>query len=183
MHEGRVYPSRSLEGLCSHGPECCYALARPEPVLEIAVAITSRPAPRRTHPRWYCRTPPRWRFRSAAFEGRSTCYLIENCSKTAPVEIYCVDTWEGGVEHDKNAMGEVERRFDHNVTIARRRAPHAASVSKLKKASTQALAEILARPEAPFDLIYVDGSHQAPDVLTDAVLAFQFAAHWRNHDL
>jgi hypothetical protein len=28
MHAGRVYPSRSLEGLCSHGPECCYALAR-----------------------------------------------------------------------------------------------------------------------------------------------------------
>ncbi len=108
-----------------------------------------------------------------SFEGRSTCYLMENCSKIAPVEIYCVDTWEGGVEHDKNAMGEVERRFDHNVTLAKQRASHAASVRKLKKTSTQALAEIVARREAPFDLIYVDGSHQAPDVLTDAVLAFQ----------
>jgi glycosyltransferase involved in cell wall biosynthesis/predicted O-methyltransferase YrrM len=108
-----------------------------------------------------------------SFEGRSTCYLIENCSKTEPIEIYCVDTWEGGVEHDKNAMREIEQRFDHNVTLAKQRASHAASVTKLKKSSTQALAEIIARREAPFDLIYVDGSHQAPDVLADAVLAFQ----------
>jgi predicted O-methyltransferase YrrM/glycosyltransferase involved in cell wall biosynthesis len=108
-----------------------------------------------------------------SFEGRSTCYLIENCSKTEPVEIYCVDTWEGGIEHHKNAMGEVERRFDHNVTLAKQQASHAASVRKLKKSSTQALAEIIARREEPFDLIYVDGSHQAPDVLADAVLAFQ----------
>ena len=37
-----------------------------------------------------------------------------------------------------------------------------------------ALADLIAerRPE-PFDLVYIDGSHQAPDVLTDAVLAFQ----------
>ena len=108
-----------------------------------------------------------------SFEGRSTCYLIENCSKTEPVEIYCVDTWEGGVEHDKNAMGEVERRFDHNLTVAKQRTSFPASVIKFKKSSTQALAEIISRREAPFDLIYVDGSHQAPDVLTDAVLAFQ----------
>jgi predicted O-methyltransferase YrrM len=70
-------------------------------------------------------------------------------------------------------MGEVEQRFDHNVTLAKQQASHAASVRKLKKSSTQALAEIMARQEAPFDLIYVDGSHRAPDVLADAVLAFQ----------
>jgi predicted O-methyltransferase YrrM len=70
-------------------------------------------------------------------------------------------------------MGEIERRFDHNVTLANQRVSYTASVTKLKKSSTQALAEFLARREAPFDLIYIDGSHQAPDVLSDAVLAFQ----------
>jgi hypothetical protein len=34
-------------------------------------------------------------------------------------------------------------------------------------------AEILSSNEPPFDLIYVDGSHQASDVLTDAIIAFQ----------
>ena len=70
-------------------------------------------------------------------------------------------------------MGEVERRFDHNVMVAKQRASHRVSVKKFKKPSMQALTEIIARREAPFDLVYVDGSHQAPDVLSDAVLAFQ----------
>jgi glycosyltransferase involved in cell wall biosynthesis/predicted O-methyltransferase YrrM len=109
-----------------------------------------------------------------SFEGRSACYLIEACSRTNHVEIYCVDTWEGGIEHDKKAMAEVERRFDHNVAIAMKRASHgAAVVKKLKKKSVTALAEILSSNEPPFDLIYVDGSHQASDVLTDSIIAFQ----------
>jgi predicted O-methyltransferase YrrM len=108
-----------------------------------------------------------------SFEGRSACYLIENCSKNLPVEIYCIDTWEGGIEHAKDSMGEVERRFDHNVMVAKQRASHRVSVKKFKKPSMQALTEIIARREAPFDLVYVDGSHQAPDVLSDAVLGFQ----------
>ena len=69
-------------------------------------------------------------------------------------------------------MNEVERRYDHNVALAIRRAPHRATVTKLKKSSKDALAEMIARREARFDLVYVDGSHQAPDVLTDALLAF-----------
>jgi glycosyltransferase involved in cell wall biosynthesis/predicted O-methyltransferase YrrM len=108
-----------------------------------------------------------------SYEGRSTCYLIENAAKLSVLEIHCVDTWEGGIEHDSDAMREVERRFDHNVALARRRAAHAASLRKIKKPSTRALAELIARQEAPFDLVYVDGSHKAPDVLADAVLAFQ----------
>jgi len=44
------------------------------------------------------------------------------------IEILCVDTWEGGIEHDKKTMPEVERRFDHNVAIAKKRASHGAVV-------------------------------------------------------
>jgi predicted O-methyltransferase YrrM len=70
-------------------------------------------------------------------------------------------------------MPEVERRFDHNVAIAKKRASYGAVVKKLKKKSVTALAEILSSNEPPFDLIYVDGSHQASDVLTDSIIAFQ----------
>jgi predicted O-methyltransferase YrrM len=108
-----------------------------------------------------------------SFEGRSSCYLIETCSRNKHIEIYCVDTWEGGTENDKKTMQEVERRFDHNVAIAKKRASHGAVVKKLKKKSVTALAEILSSNEQPFDLIYVDGSHQASDVLTDSIIAFQ----------
>jgi len=70
-------------------------------------------------------------------------------------------------------MPEVERRFDHNVAIAKKRASLGAVVKKLKKKSVAALAEILSSNKPPFDLIYVDGSHQASDVLTDSIMAFQ----------
>ena len=50
---------------------------------------------------------------------------------------------------------------------------HAPVVKKLKKKSVTALAEILSSKEPPFDLIYVDGSHQASDALADSVIAFQ----------
>lgn len=107
-----------------------------------------------------------------SFEGRSTCHLIEQCAKLTPLEICCIDTWEGGIEHDKRAMPDVERRFDQNIALACSRASHRVAVRKLKKTSTLALAELLSARERPFDFIYVDGSHQAPDVLADAVMAF-----------
>ena len=108
-----------------------------------------------------------------SFEGRSTCYLIETCSRTTHMEICCIDTWEGGIEHDNKAMPEVERRFEHNVAIAKRRASYGVVVKKLKKKSVTALAEVLSSNEPLFDLVYVDGSHQAADVLTDSIIAFQ----------
>jgi predicted O-methyltransferase YrrM len=108
-----------------------------------------------------------------SYEGRSTCYLIETFGAKGPVDVHCIDTWQGGVEHDRTAMSEVERRFDHNVALARQKAMHPVSVAKHKKPSHLALAELLAAGQAlSFDVVYVDGSHQAPDVLADAVLSF-----------
>jgi predicted O-methyltransferase YrrM len=110
-----------------------------------------------------------------AFEGRATCYLIEkfhDCDNG--LEVHCVDTWEGGVEHDKEAMGAVEARFDSNIELALGRVTKPVRVIKHKKISSQALAEMIgAGRRETFDLIYIDGSHQATDVLADAVMGFQ----------
>jgi predicted O-methyltransferase YrrM len=43
----------------------------------------------------------------------------------------------------------------------------------MKGQSSGALTNLIAAKSEPFDLVYVDGSHIAPDVLADAVLAFQ----------
>lgn len=108
-----------------------------------------------------------------SYEGRAASYLIEKCAAAGPIEIYCVDTWEGSHEHDKRTMPSVERRFDHNVMVAVQQAPHPVSFRKLKKPSIDALATLIATDVPQFDLIYIDGSHQATDVLADAVLGFQ----------
>jgi predicted O-methyltransferase YrrM len=114
-----------------------------------------------------------------SFEGRSTTWMIEACSANGPVEMVCIDTWGGGIEHQPGGfseapMAEVEVRFRRNISIARSLATHPADVRACKDISSRALAGLIAenRPQL-FDLVYVDGSHQAPDVLTDAVMAFQ----------
>jgi predicted O-methyltransferase YrrM len=107
-----------------------------------------------------------------SYEGRSTCFLIEECGRRFPTEIVCVDTWEGGVEHDPAAMQSIEKRFDSNVAWAQSLITEKVTVRKVKSDSKNALLTLAAKGER-FDLIYVDGSHQAPDVLFDAVLSFE----------
>ena len=107
-----------------------------------------------------------------SFEGASTCYMLQ---KTAgDTEIHCVDTWEGGIEHDTVDMNSVEQRFDRNVAVATSRAAGRVNLVKHKGFSDLMLARLLAEGKRNyFDWIYVDGSHQAPDVLFDAVASFR----------
>lgn len=133
---------------------------------------------------WFTRNVPIWEevviplsprkiLEIGSFEGRSACYVIEKCSQSGPITLYCVDTWKGGLEHDRNVMVTVEQRFDHNIMIALKSAKHACNFHKLKGPSSDKLANLIDCGHAStFDLIYVDGSHRAPDVLTDAVMSF-----------
>ncbi len=107
-----------------------------------------------------------------SYEGRSTCFLIETIGARRSYDISCVDPWRSGDFHGTD-MEAVERRFDANVALARSVAPNAGSVSKFKGESSDILPRMLASGHREtFDLVYVDGSHEAPDVLVDAVLGF-----------
>ncbi len=109
-----------------------------------------------------------------SYEGASTCYLVERFGGTRALEVHCVDTWEGGVEHSTTDMSAVETRFDQNVAHAAQRALVAPSITKHKGYSDVQLAKLLAGGlTGYFDFVYVDGSHQAPDVLADAILGFR----------
>ena len=108
------------------------------------------------------------------FEGASTCYLIETLSQHHPVEIHCVDSWEGGIEHQDNDMAAVAARFQHNVRVALARTPHPVTLHVHQGFSDTRMIGLLAAGKVNyFDFIYIDGSHQAPDVLSDAVLGFK----------
>ena len=119
------------------------------------------------------RYPPSRLLEIGSWEGRAACFLIETCAAERPVELHCVDSWAGGVEHDDKAMPAVEGRFDRNIARACAAAAHPVDFHKHKSFSAPALVKLLAEGRGEsFDLIYVDGSHQAPDVMTDAVLGF-----------
>lgn len=111
-----------------------------------------------------------------SYEGRSMAWIVEHMLGDSG-ELVCIDTWEGGEEHDD--VSGVEARFDHNREVAMRAkgwdvedqfGPK--SVAKLKGTSVAKLAELIAEGDGGFDFIYIDGSHIAKDVLTDACMAW-----------
>lgn len=133
---------------------------------------------------WVTGTAPVWRSMIAsikprrvleigAYEGRSAVFMIENCAPLAPLELTCVDTWGGGVEHAQIDMANVEARFDRNIARAKAKFPNV-TVHKVKSDSALAMAKLIADGQSSsFDVAYIDASHQAPDVLADAVFAFK----------
>lgn len=109
-----------------------------------------------------------------SYEGKSTCYLIDKLSPASKIEIHCIDTWEGGVDNVGTDMSAVEQRFDANTSSARANAAYKVDFHKHKGYSDLELCKFMASGhKSTFDFIYIDGSHQAPDVLGDAFLAFK----------
>lgn len=108
-----------------------------------------------------------------SFEGRSAVWIVENMMQDGDW-LSCIDTWKGGEEHGAEDMGTVEERFEHNTMVMKERFPER-YVDALKGTSTQWLSHWLVEdPEdhPTFDFIYIDGSHIAKDVLTDACMAW-----------
>ena len=109
-----------------------------------------------------------------SFEGRSACYLIDVLGQQHPLELHCVDTFQGGIEHIGQEMDIVEARFEANLRHAISRSAHAIDLHVHKLPSDLALSRLFAAGQGgTYDFIYIDGSHQAPDVLADAVLSFR----------
>ena len=111
-----------------------------------------------------------------SYEGASTCYLIDALARDGSIEIHCVDSWEGGAEHQADGvdMQAVEMRFRHNTRLAIENAPRKVELVIHKGFSDLCLSRLVSEGKRGyFDFIYIDGSHQAPDVLCDAVLGFK----------
>ena len=104
-----------------------------------------------------------------SYEGRSAVWTIENLMEDGG-EIYCIDTWEGGDEHTPEDMEGTELRFHNNILTVREAFPER-RVVKLKGLSTQWIPSLICE-KLEFDFIYIDGSHLAKDVLTDACMAW-----------
>jgi predicted O-methyltransferase YrrM len=107
-----------------------------------------------------------------SYEGRSAIWIAENMMR-GDDSLFCVDTWKGGEEHSGEDMLEVHHRFLRNMEKLENRKNlywHSA-----QETSVMALGEMIQESYA-FHFIYIDGSHQAKDVLTDACMAWQLLA-------
>ena len=111
-----------------------------------------------------------------SYEGQSTVYssslVLE--SQARPVSITCIDTWQGGREHSRDDMRSVEERFDRNTSLLKDKYSSRLNIRKIKSKSCTALSKLyLTGEDKSYDFIYIDGSHDACDVLFDAVVGFK----------
>lgn len=132
---------------------------------------------------WFATNAPVWRnivadmkprkfLEIGTYEGQAAVFMAETCAPLGGFEMTCIDTWTGGIDNDPAVMGAVEERFDRNMAQAQ--AKHLFKLRKMKSDSVEALALLLSEGAAgSFDVSYVDASHQAPDALADAILAFK----------
>jgi predicted O-methyltransferase YrrM len=91
-----------------------------------------------------------------SYEGRSAIFFLK---KFLNSNIYCVDTWSGSDEHDKNEFINIERNFDLNTK-------YFSKIKKLKKFKMSSN-KFFETNNDKFDLIYVDGDHRAEQVSLD----------------
>lgn len=98
-------------------------------------------------------------------EGRSARWLLENVLTGPGASIDCVDTFTGSAENTTMNLeyAGIRERFEANVLSAwpERVRLHVGPSARMVRALT-----------GPYDLVYVDGSHAAADVIADAVLAW-----------
>ncbi len=91
-----------------------------------------------------------------SYEGRSAIFFLK---KFLNSKITCVDTWLGSDEHDKKEFINIEKNFDLNTK-------YFSKIKKLVKFKTTS-DEFFNMNNDNFDLIYVDGDHNAQQVSKD----------------
>jgi predicted O-methyltransferase YrrM len=113
--------------------------------------------------------PPLRVLEVGVFEGRSTCWLLENFCKTPDSLIVAVDSFAGGIEHQGMQLGSLQAVFESNIASVASQG----RVEICQGDSLDQLAKLIAAGIEPFDFVSIDASHQAPDVLADALLGFR----------
>jgi predicted O-methyltransferase YrrM len=101
-----------------------------------------------------------------SFEGMSACYFLW---RLPDAHVTCIDTFTGGPSFAARGVdvSGLEAAFDRNLALV-----DALRVRKLVGTSTEHLPMLL-RDGMTFQLIFIDGSDLALDVLVDAALSWQ----------
>lgn len=107
-----------------------------------------------------------------SFEGRSSVWIVENMMQDGD-HLDCIDTWRGGEEHGEEDMDAVYKRFQANIELAMGKFGRKRFALPWRSDSVTYLGAAIGEGKKdPYDFIYIDGSHIAKDVLTDACMAW-----------
>jgi predicted O-methyltransferase YrrM len=100
------------------------------------------------------------------YEGKCTCFCLQNFLTHPQSTITVIDTFEGSMEHEKGFCSALLFDiFKHNIELT-----NSANKVLIKRGySKDALRTLIGNK---YDFIYIDASHTTWDVLQDAVLSF-----------
>ena len=99
-----------------------------------------------------------------SYEGLSALNILSNYPNA---NVTVIDLWDVSNTNSESLdanFDEVEKRFDENLKEYR--------FTKIKKDSVIALRELL-KKNISFDIIYIDGSHNGEDILSDALESYK----------
>ena len=102
------------------------------------------------------------------FEGQSTCYFLNTFLSHEKSKIYCIDTFSDSIEHSNEEKNNLYNKFIDNIKTTN----NEDKVIIKKGHSFNKLCELNIQ-NIKADIIYIDGSHTASDVLADAVLSWK----------
>ena len=110
------------------------------------------------------------------YEGRSTCFFIEEAAKfSAQLSLSCIDSWNESMQVDSEGKIKLgtKKIFDSNLekAIAFVKCPVQKNIYSDRSINVlPSLYSIVGKDY--YDLIYIDASHLAKHVLSDAVMSF-----------
>ena len=99
-----------------------------------------------------------------SYQGMSTAWLMEHVLTHPSSKMYCMDTFEGSVEHSPSQKADLFAIFKYNTAYFGDR------IKVLCGYSQKLMRDASSLPM--FDFVYIDGDHSAASVLEDAVLSF-----------
>lgn len=111
---------------------------------------------------WAAKRPPLRILEVGSFEGRSSCWLLDNLMSDRRAQLTCIDPWpaRSSVREFTEDMEAAYQRFQRNIAASGK----AEQVEVIREHSAVALRTL---PDAGFDLIYLDGDHGADAVAED----------------
>ena len=103
-----------------------------------------------------------------SYEGVATNWFLTYLMNNKDSKIYCIDTWEGSPEYVNTNFKKIEKTFNKMVKESGKKK----QVIKMKMTSFEGLNKLISKKINDFDIIYIDASHLAKDVISDMILAW-----------
>lgn len=105
-----------------------------------------------------------------AYEGEATSWFLRNLMSNKESKIYAIDTFKGSPEYIDTDFSVIKKTFFKNIKETKRDN----QVIVMEMMSFTALNKLIYEKKMinQFDIIFIDASHEANDVIMDAVLAW-----------